>query len=59
MTIEYNARMPIVNLESLPRGTGAKYLKAFESHVGTYIAMQWLHKLPDELDKGYIYIIMK
>jgi len=44
--LQYSPSLPIVNAGSLPRGTGAKYLVCVVSHVETFIAKSWHHKLP-------------
>lgn len=40
-------KIVIRNLESLSRGTGARYLEVIESHIeGEYVAKCWRRMLP-------------
>jgi hypothetical protein len=44
--IDYSKDLKITNVESLPHGTGARFLEVIESHIpNTYIAKQWHRKL--------------
>ena len=42
--------MPIVNIEQLGRGTGARYLECIKSHCETLVAMQWRRTIPVKFD---------
>lgn len=56
MIVKYNRSMRITNLESLPAGTGAKYLYCLIAHNGDYIAHSWKRKIPAKIESGYILI---
>ena len=44
--IDYDPALKVTNIESLPSGTGARYLLVVESpYCGEYIAKKWLRKL--------------
>ena len=55
--IDYHRELKITNLEQLPRGTGAKYLLAIESHyLGEYIAKSWKRAMPANTKRGEVVI---
>lgn len=47
--IPYNKKLIIRNLESLPRGTGARYLVAIEGQNGELVAKRWARVKPAKL----------
>ena len=50
--IDYDPEIKITNIESLPSGTGARYLLVVESpYYGEYIAKKWLRKLPASVSR--------
>lgn len=50
--IDYDPALKISNIESLPAGTGARYLLVVESpYYGEYIAKRWLRKLPASVSR--------
>lgn len=50
--IDYDPALKVTNIESLPSGTGARYLLVVESpYYGEYIAKRWLRKLPRSVSR--------
>ena len=50
--IDYDPEIKITNIESLPSGTGARYLLVVESpYYGEYVAKKWLRKLPASVSR--------
>lgn len=47
--INYSNKLVIKNTESLPAGTGAKFLIVIDGLNGEYIAKQWKRTKPDTL----------
>jgi len=61
MIIEYQSNKveinhKIRNLESLPRGTGCKFLLCLIAHTGDYVAHSWKRKEPVKIEPGYCLI---
>ena len=56
--VEYNPGMKIVNTAQLPKGTGAKYLEVLDDGE-SLIAVKWLRKQPDKLEKNHWLIQFK
>lgn len=56
MTIQYTKNMKVSNLESLPSGTGAKFLIVMEDFKGRYIAKRWARKEPVNLRQNEVAI---
>lgn len=55
--IDYHRELRITNLESLPAGTGARYLLAIESiYDGEFIAKQWKRVIPQTTKRGEVII---
>ena len=48
-TIPYTRTLIIRNLESLPRGTGCRYLEVIDGLDGEYVAAAWRRKPPPDL----------
>lgn len=48
---EYDSR--VRNVESLSRGSGAKYLRCLVAHNGDYIAASW-HRREPKQEQGYV-----
>jgi len=44
------------NIESLPRGTGAKYMETMTAHNGDLVALCWRRKLPISAKPDRIFI---
>jgi len=42
--IPYSKNLDVRNLDSLPRGTGARYLEVIEGEKGAFIAKKWRRK---------------
>jgi len=57
--IPYNRDLDIRNVESLPRGTGARYLIVIRGQGDELVAKQWARVFPSKLDKGDIVVDMK
>lgn len=41
--IQYKPSLKVVNLDHLPRGTGARYLEVMRAHNGDLVAVGWRH----------------
>lgn len=50
-TVLYSPDMIIRNLESLPRGTGCRYLEVIDGLHGEYVAAAWRRKPPPDLPR--------
>ena len=48
--IPYSPMLRIVNIEALPRGTGAKYLLVIQGEMGELVAKQWKRQIPGKLN---------
>lgn len=49
--VEYRPTMDIRNLQSIPRGTGCRYLECIRAHTpGVLIAAQWRRTAPASFD---------
>ena len=48
--IPYSPSLRIVNIEALPRGTGAKFLLVIPGEKGEWIAKQWKRQIPKTLN---------
>jgi hypothetical protein len=63
-TIKYSRDLPIVNIQQLKGGTGAKYLLAWKSNDPAkkypdntiYVAHSWKRKLPIGIPPHYVLI---
>lgn len=56
--IDYDREsVKLTNLNSLPRGTGCKFLLAIESpYPGEYAAKRWLRKMPSTTNRCEVVI---
>ena len=46
IVIQNTPTLRIVNLDALPRGTGAKYLECISGQNGELVAKQWRRSVP-------------
>ncbi len=44
--IKYSRNLDIRNVNSLPKGTGAKYLEVIHGQKDEFVAKRWKRKLP-------------
>jgi len=49
--IPYTRSLTIRNLESLPRGTGCRYLEVIDGLYGEYVAVAWRRSPPQDLPR--------
>jgi hypothetical protein len=54
--IKYTAELDIRNVESLPAGTGAKYVEVIRGLNGSMIAKQWRRKIPTNATSDQMFI---
>ena len=54
--IKYTAELDIRNVDSLPAGTGAKYVEVIRGLDGAMIAKQWRRKIPTNAKSDQMFI---
>jgi len=57
--IPYSPALDIRNIESLPRGTGARYLVAVKGQGDELVAKRWARVLPKKTEPGEVVIEMQ
>ncbi len=54
--ITYTPELDVRNVESLPAGTGARYVEVIRGLDGALIAKQWRRKIPTNATTDQIFV---